>query len=249
MKILHLSDLHIDKNIIQDQRIVLRALFADIAREIDDQGAFDLVFFSGDLIAKGAYSAENVEIAKKEFLQPLLATTQIDSSKFFMVPGNHDVDLKSQSGILASAQLNLGNNEAVSRHLTEVIQPNGPKTGLEQFNDIYSEWIMAAPEVANSHYRTYKFRIGSLKVGLAALNSAWRSTGAAQDADYGRLLVGAKQVDDALESLRDVDILLALQHHPINWMTPKDTQYLHRQLLLHFDALFHLIRNLPQHAP
>lgn len=239
MKILHLSDLHIEKSIIKDQRIVLRALFADLAMEVEQSGPFDMVFFTGDLVAKGNYSTEAIELVRQEFLQPLLDATSIERSQFFMVPGNHDVDLKSQSQILFNAQKGLVDNDDISRHLAEITEPGSLRTGLEEFNLLFGEWVCAKSEFANSHYRAYKIKIGPLKVGVAALNSAWRSTGAPQDGDYGKLLVGTKQLDDVLEYLQDVDIRLALQHHPIHWMTPKDTQYLHRQLLLHFDALFH----------
>lgn len=239
MRILHLSDLHIDKNLIQDQRIVLRALFSDLAQEVIKNGEFDLVVFTGDLIAKGAYTEDNIELAINEFICPLIAAARIDKSKFFMVPGNHDVDLKSQSGILAKAQRSLAGNEEISNHLSEVIQPDGLKNGFEKFNKLYNDYVKAPSLVNNSHYRSYVLTLGSLKVGIAALNSAWRSTGAAHDGDYGKLLIGVKQIEDVLESLQDVDIRLALLHHPINWLIPKETQQLHRQLLLHFDALFH----------
>ena len=156
-----------------------------------------------------------------------------------MVPGNHDVDLKSQSQILANAQKGLIDNDEISRHLTEVTQPIAPRTGLEAFNSLLDEWLKAKPVLENSHYRGYIVKVGGFNVGVAALNSAWKSTGAPQDGDYGKLLVGSKQLDDILECMQDVQIRLALQHHPIHWMMPKDTQYLHRQLLLHFDALFH----------
>src|SRR5262245_34482326 len=107
MKILHLSDLHIDLAHLRDQKIVLKALFADLRREISENGVFDLVFFTGDLIAKGAYSPENMATAKDEFIEPLLAATQIESSRFFMVPGNHDVNLQLQSRNLVLARKSL----------------------------------------------------------------------------------------------------------------------------------------------
>lgn len=44
IRILHLSDLHLDVASLRDQKVVLRALFSDIKGQVDKDGPFDLVF-------------------------------------------------------------------------------------------------------------------------------------------------------------------------------------------------------------
>lgn len=237
MKILHLSDLHIDTIHLRDQRVVLKALFSDLQAEIEANGEFDFIFFTGDLIAKGDYSPENIKAAKEEFIEPLLETTKLEPARLFMIPGNHDINLRRQSKNLASARKALS-VDTVADYLDEAVQPGSPNTGLEQFNELMAGLSHTPAVLQNTHYSSYKVNVG-ITVGIAAINSAWCATGAASDGDYGQLLVGTKQIDELTQSLQDVDVRIALMHHPANWMMVKDSRYIHRQLLLHFDGLFH----------
>jgi predicted MPP superfamily phosphohydrolase len=239
MRILHLSDLHLQTASLRDQRIVLKALFYDIREDIKANGPIDLVFFTGDLIAKGAYTPDNMAAVITEFIDPLFAAANISGEQFFIVPGNHDVDLKSQSGILSAAQKLLTTNDEISKYLEEACQTLSPKTGLEGFTRLTTDVVKTQAVLENTHYRAYKVKIGLITVGIGALNSAWRATGSASDGDYGALIVGGKQLDEVISALDGCDLKLALMHHPVAWMSVKDSRYIHRQLLLHFDALFH----------
>ncbi|MEO8020419.1 MAG: metallophosphoesterase [Polaromonas sp.] len=239
MKILHLSDLHIDTSILRDQKVVLKALFADIRTEVFTNGAFDLVFFTGDLIAKGGYSQENIQAAKDEFLKPLLLAANVPAERLYVVPGNHDVNLKLQSKNLARSRETLDTNEAQTQYLDEATQANTPATGLEKYNDLINSLGRASPVLENNHYRAFKLKVGSISIGIGEINTAWCATGAESDGDYGKLLVSGKQIDEIVSALDGVDLKLALMHHPISWMRLKDSRNLHRQLLLHFDGLFH----------
>lgn len=239
MKILHLSDLHIDTSHLRDQKIVLKALFADISAEVTTNGAFDLVFFTGDLIAKGGYSLENIQAAKDEFLDPLIIAASIPAERLFIVPGNHDVNIKQQSKNLALSRLALDTNEAQTQYLDEATLVATPATGLEEFNKLIGTLKRASPVLTNNHYRAFKISVGAISIGIGELNTAWCATGADSDGDYGKLLVSGKQIDEMVHALDGVDLKVALMHHPINWMRIKDSRNLHRQLLLHFDGLFH----------
>jgi predicted MPP superfamily phosphohydrolase len=239
LKILHLSDLHLDKDHLRDQRIVLSALFKDIRQTVAGQGPYDLVFFTGDLIAKGAFNDANMQAVEKDFLLPLIEAAEIAPEQLFLVPGNHDVNLKSQSGILASAQKSLSTEEEVAKYLDEAIRAQ-VETGLEGFQCILGRINTTDSAVlSNTHYRAYIADIDGLKVGIGALNSAWGATGAQSDGDYGKLRISRKQLDEVAAAISSADIKIALVHHPISWLTPKDAQNTQRQFLLHFDALFH----------
>lgn len=239
LKILHLSDLHLDKDNLRDQRVILSALFKDIQNTVVKQGPYDLVFFTGDLIAKGAFSVVNMEAVAAEFLVPLIEAAEIAPEQLFLVPGNHDVNLKKQSGMLASAQKSLNTEEEVAKHLDEVTKAN-IETGLEGFQSILKTISSGSATVLNNtHYRAYLVDINGLKVGIGALNSAWGATGAPSDGDYGKLRISRKQMDEVVAVLGSADVKIALIHHPISWLTPKDAQNTQRQFLLHFDALFH----------
>lgn len=238
LKILHLSDLHLDKDHLRDQRVVLRALFQDIGTTVSEQGPYDLVFFTGDLVAKGGYSDANKAEVVSEFIVPLLSAAQIEPSRLILIPGNHDVNLKGQSGLIASAQKSISCDDDAAAYLKDAIVP-GLNNGLEGFNDILEKLDASDLVLGNTHYRAYLIDVDGLKVGVGAMNSAWHATGAPSDGDYGKLLVSRMQMDEVVEALNGADLKLALLHHPLSWLSPKDAQNTHRQILIHFDGFFH----------
>jgi predicted MPP superfamily phosphohydrolase len=238
LNILHLSDLHLDKESIRDQKIVLRALFEDIAAQVAEFGAFDLALFTGDLLAKGTYSDTNTQLAVREFILPLAEAAGLAPNLIFFAPGNHDVDLKMRSDIIANAQKALSSDESISKYIEEAAKL-AFATGLEGYNSVVDSFDSPHCVLKNNHYRAYTINVKGVSVGIASLNSAWHATGAAADGDYGKLLVGRIQLDEVVEAIRDCQIKIALLHHPLKWLAPKDSQNTHRQLLTHFDALFH----------
>jgi predicted MPP superfamily phosphohydrolase len=239
IRILHFSDLHLEKESLRDQKVVLKSLFADIRGSIKKDGPFDLVFFTGDLIAKGGYDDASIEMAIDEFILPVLDAAEIQPSQLILVPGNHDVNLRQQSQLLAGAQRSLSSDEEVARYLTEAIS-SSINTGLEGFNSLVDRLgCQDFSVLSNNHYRAYVLNIKGLNVGIAAFNSAWHATGASADGDYGRLRIGRKQTDELVEALGNADVKFALAHHPTDWLTPKEAQAIRRQLLIHFDGFFH----------
>jgi 3',5'-cyclic AMP phosphodiesterase CpdA len=88
IRILHLSDLHFAEKIEKDQNIVLSALAPCITSAAI--GQIDLVIFSGDL----AYSGSQIEFekARTEFIDKVLAATNLSNERLIVCPGNHDID-------------------------------------------------------------------------------------------------------------------------------------------------------------
>lgn len=214
-------------------------MFCDIKAFVADHGPYDLVFFTGDLIAKGGYSEVNKKHTIDEFIIPLIQAAQIEPKQLILVPGNHDVNLRDQSKILAGAQKSIQSDEDVTRYLDETIQSE-IKTGLEGFNSLVKQLDgKEGCHLDNNHYRAHIIDVRGLKVGIAAFNSAWHATGASADGDYGKLRIGRKQTDELVEALREANVKLALAHHPTDWLTPKESQGFRRQLVLHFDGYFH----------
>ncbi len=209
IKILHLSDLHLDVSSFRDQKVVLQALFKDVASEVEKNGPIDLVFFTGDLIAKGAYTTGNIELVQTDFLAPLMQAAAIGPNQLFLVPGNHDVCQKEKSSIVASAQKDLNSEEKIAKYLEDVFkQQEG--TGLEGFNGIIKKINNTDLSFSNNHYAAYTSIVKELKIGIAALNSAWCATGAPSDGDYGKLKVGRRQMDEVVGVLHDADVRIVL---------------------------------------
>ena len=90
---LHISDCHQKEN-EADQQIVLRALVDDIkkrAKISPDLEKVDFIVFSGDVASSG--KPDQYRIAQSELFKPILDECGLDISRFFIVPGNHDLDM------------------------------------------------------------------------------------------------------------------------------------------------------------
>lgn len=87
IKILHLSDLHLNEN-NWDQNIVLESFFKDLTLNIAPENSLDLVLFSGDLTNTG--SENEFKFFKDNFLHKFCEILKIDQSKLIFSPGNHD---------------------------------------------------------------------------------------------------------------------------------------------------------------
>jgi len=94
MRILHLSDLHFSAT-NDDQIIVLNALFEDLRRKATEK-PIDMIVFTGDLVAKGDFTDKTAESINKILIQPLLSASGVSADKFFLIPGNHDVNQKKR---------------------------------------------------------------------------------------------------------------------------------------------------------
>jgi hypothetical protein len=237
ISIVHLSDLHLSTTEYGNQSIVLRALWDDLRERRRGGQSFDLVFFTGDLIAKGQYTPENEALARDSFFQPLLQATGIPADRLFVVPGNHDIQLSKRSKYLGPVHDTLDSQDKVRDYLLQS-QTDPLRTGLEAFRELTKPLSTSPPLITNSLYTAYRVTIGSVDIGICAINSAWRATGRANNADCGTLIIGRHQMDEVLNAVRGCEKVFGLFHHPLNWLAPFDNGVIHRLLALHFDGIF-----------
>ncbi|MAT96215.1 MAG: hypothetical protein CL608_03655 [Anaerolineaceae bacterium] len=83
---------------------------------------------------------------------------------------------------------------------------------------------------------SFVHEVGSVKVGIAGLNSAWSCT----DDDKAKLWLGGHwQIQTLGQKIGDADIRIALIHHPINWLTEFEDPTLGPEIERTFDFLLH----------
>jgi 3',5'-cyclic AMP phosphodiesterase CpdA len=119
IEILHLSDLHLSSQYLTDLSVVREALISRLNAEVQARGAPDVVVFSGDLVQAG--SALEFELAKKEFIDPVLRATTVTQDRFIIVPGNHDIDreaVRSEPELESGLKLKLNNRDALRLGVT-----------------------------------------------------------------------------------------------------------------------------------
>ena len=238
LKILHVSDLHVSIKDSADQSIIFKALFADLAQSHHGQKPFDLIFLTGDLISKGDYSSKNVTLLQQGFIEPLLEAAKVTSGNLFVCPGNHDLQLKNVSPLVRPALDSVKNTTDLKSIIDDLSAAPAFFGGFEGFNSLLKTICTAAPVFDNGLFRAYTISVAGLSIGICALNSAWRATGAANNEDYGKLLVGQRQVDLLAAAVANCDVKLALLHHPLAWLAPFDQSDIHQQLYRTFDGVF-----------
>jgi formylglycine-generating enzyme required for sulfatase activity/predicted MPP superfamily phosphohydrolase len=221
MSWVHLSDLHFraEDQPAWDADIVLRGLLEDLQARMRDQ-AFspDLILVSGDIAYSGA-PAEYALAAK--FFDDLLAATGLPRERLFLVPGNHDVarDQISFSARAIAAAIT-GRDSA-----NEVLAgPQSRQLMLARFqgyaafvNDVTCGHL---PFDDEHYFYVHHLPLAGRQVAILGLNSAWLARGGEEDRH--RLVLGERQVRDALEMAKDAELRIALLHHPFDWLHDSD---------------------------
>ncbi|SDR12547.1 metallophosphoesterase [Virgibacillus salinus] len=232
--ILHLSDLHYDISNEKDIKVVLDALMEDIKKQCSK---VDYIIFNGDLVNRGN-SKENFDIAYERFICPLLECTGLTTNEFFIIPGNHDVDRDSIS-------------EFVDGNLTDKFRDRDKLNSFIDKIDNYKQLLVRLDKYhafidslhkenfylnsKNPLFSTFILEIDNYKVGIACLNSSWGSFGG--DDDYSKLLLGERQVDNAIDNLSSCEFKIALIHHPLSWLKEYDREAVYNRLITGFNMV------------
>ncbi len=220
---LHLSDAHLCKQKTGwDSRRILHALRTDLQKVQKDFALSpDLIFFTGDLVfgdLPGTPISTQFRDAY-EFLESVrrLFAKEIPADKLFLVPGNHDVNRNRILDFHADYLDRLG-TDVVNRWLRDT--PSEWTSVIARLED-YKNFL---EESGYNHLLTDARRlictqilkVNDIRLGIAALNSAWSS---GRDSEQGRLRFGRWQVETALEALEASDLKLVVTHHPADWFS------------------------------
>ncbi len=231
LRFLHISDLHArgprENEPWRRRRVLGPAWKRHLDTIQEEEGAVDLVFFTGD----AAQSGKPDEFAEAaEFLESVRDILHLDADRVFTVPGNHDID----RSIAASAWERIRMHAAakpdllgVSRWMNEIGRaPLGFdeswRVAVLERGQAYRDWVrdtLKRPELAPAGlgYRvTVNLPGWAIPVHIVGLDTGWLC---GDNADAGRLLVTENQVgrlatDDHGEPLGGLRI--ALMHHPLH---------------------------------
>ncbi len=208
---LHLSDFHFAALERWDRRKTLKALLRHAERLRADGLAPDFVFVTGDVAGSG--KRKEYEQAERFFTE-LAKTLGIEpNDAFFFVPGNHDVDRDAIGTVDGYITSNLRSQEAIEDVFGDAAAMQLLGRRLEGFYTFTERFL--GPARGWQRQRPWRVDVrerGGVAVAVLQLNSAWTSGSQKDDKD---LLVGAAQVDSALEEAGDVHLRIALVHHPL----------------------------------
>ncbi|MDQ3191439.1 MAG: metallophosphoesterase [Bacteroidota bacterium] len=240
MRVLHLSDFHLDKGKLEDYTNHIINPLLNSIEKYQKELPFDIIFFTGDLVNLGGSSYENIEEAFKDyekvFINPLLERTKLTKDFFFFVPGNHDVIRNLDSiNIEAGLKQNLNSVEAVNDFFINPEGNNRIKSFKNFENEFYKDTNQLEKDQTDFH-SAFKIKIGSKNVGIACLNSSWRCFDS--KTDKSNLIIGEFQLNKSLEFIQDCDIKIALSHHHFEWMAPFDYELVSARLKQNFHLYF-----------
>jgi predicted MPP superfamily phosphohydrolase len=241
-----LSDLHYDPTRCHDSKIVIDALTTTLSeKRLSNELAPDLVFFTGDLVQAGTYP-QYFDAVHETFVLPVLRATELSMERFYICPGNHDIDrevVRNEPWIENGLKGTLTSVDEVNKFMDSV--QADPARGDKPLQRLTNWFRYAKTLHAQHHIRqdpfltTYQIEVKGTKIGISSFNTAWRATGEGNRCDHGNLSMGERAVDRSINDLPDCDIRMALHHHPLEWLLADEHRVLGNRLYGSFDALFH----------
>ena len=227
---LHVSDFHFtDSGDRFSQTVACDALLEDVAARATEHAPISFVLVSGDI----AFSGQPDEYAQAaDFMSALSSALSIETTKFFFVPGNHDVDRKLHSFAPFGARHVLSSQQAVDLALSDsarIADLTARQSAYRKFVDNFTQG-QERTETPDGLGYVATVPIESLTVAIAGLNSAWMCS----DGDDEKfLIIGERQVIDVLKLVGELDphVVIALTHHPLEWLTEWDQASCRSRLL------------------
>ncbi|MFM7200606.1 MAG: metallophosphoesterase family protein, partial [Myxococcota bacterium] len=221
--LLHLSDLHFGQDRGEatarfDQKLVTRALLEDVQQLVKEGLKPDHIVLTGDV----AFSAQPEEYkAASAWLRELCRECGLETSRLLMVPGNHDVDRKKVLETRAAKHAHQEARKAPQaeldyylEHHKELEMSVWPK--LQAYASFATS--LEAPSITAEHpfWRaelTNPFGKPVVALGLNTCLLSFDGTDAPSN-----LALGLGQLQRAFEKLPEDALVLALLHHPPEWL-------------------------------
>lgn len=235
---LHISDLHVrDTDWRQD--VVLDALVRDLPGLLQNAGLSpDVLLCTGDIAQSGR---REEYLAARPVFEELLRILGLPArDRLFLVPGNHDVDRRRIDRPARAMQALFSGTGGVEEFNQVLVLPEelgllGSRLG--EYCRFTQDLLGAARAVSPDHpWRVDVYEHGSLRVGIASLCSVLV---AGTDDERHKLLVGERQVRDAVKGLAGCPLKVALLHHPVDWLAGEEEGRIRELLEAEFQVILH----------
>lgn len=220
---LHVSDFHLEAG--QDrfgQDMACRALIDDIRTRRAEHGPLAFVLVTGDIAFSGQpeeYGQARVRLAE------LADATSVAPARFFFVPGNHDVNRLADDFAYAGALTVLSSQQEVDRALGNPARMVDLLARQEAYREFVGDFTAGQVSQVTDDGLGYVAVLNEdpLNIAIVGLNSSWLSGG---DNEATSLVLGERQLVNALSIVRDQNphLVLAMAHHPIEWLRDWDQQ-------------------------
>jgi Calcineurin-like phosphoesterase len=219
LNLLTLSDLHISSETLTDQQMVIEKLCDDLRVLGDSDIKPDFVLFAGDLVNDPDESDVYITFLDK-FLLPILSATNLSESKCIFIPGNHDVSRRS----IEKYKLD---NKAVFEHRDE--EPFISKLFdarldsefiLDRQSGFYSTLgALFGDRKSNSDPFAMHYDLPGETLTILGINTAVFSMAGVFGKEKSNLPFPDKAINEEIALIPRNHTILAVHHHPLDWLT------------------------------
>lgn len=242
MKILHITDFHFraDQNSKVEQERLVKKLIEDTQNE-----GIDFVFFTGDLVNKGD-SPNIFQEAGDSLLLQIVQGLKIPKSNLLFCGGNHDVHREQE---LNAIQTEFEKIDSVNKLEEFILSQKGKQfeasiANHQNFID-YHKKFYEDQETQNNEvgylFSVHKRQIEDNTVGIATINTAWRSL--KSESDRGNLFYPPSLINHILDKLIDCQFKILLLHHPLSdliyWNQTELEDLIHNNFHMMFSGHVH----------
>ncbi|MBO6183433.1 MAG: metallophosphoesterase [Chryseobacterium sp.] len=238
MRIIHLSDIHLCADNIEDFRLYYRKSLIKELNKINSQKDIDLIIISGDLVDKGGLSLKGIEgydasvnqydIFEKEFITTLCEKIPILKNRFLFIPGNHDIETSKINRIIdADLEKIISSAEDANKVCSE-FKSQSQFLGFERLQSFLEFEKKFHKDNKLLKYLPTNFESQAIyeykgkKIGIALINDSWRCTNRKVANHY----VATNQFFRCLEVFdeENTSINIAVMHHPLSVMNESEQE-------------------------
>ena len=235
--VIHISDTHIKHSNIDELIQFKNALVKDIKDHLSkDEIKSSIICFTGDLIYRGdyGYNIENqYALAVDNFIYPLLIELEMELDSFFIVPGNHEIDLSKVNPIYDS-----GLKETLKNYNGVLSIDYKNESALRARLDDYRKFETELKKTCSDDIVSVNtIIINNQKIGVCLLNTSWNLASDSQN-DKGKIVIGANFLKEGLAKIKNCDYKICLMHHSISWLRDEDAANI-EPLLGQFDLVLY----------
>ena len=240
MKIIHLSDFHLNKEILaSNHKRILDALIKDMEQfEIGDDS---ILIFSGDFLNCGGKNMNSLEennfnVFKRLVFDPIYEKFPNLKNRTFFCAGNHDIDRSAIKATHKAVKESLIRDEKNRQQIYKELR-NDNVVGFEKYNEFASEFynnFEGDKDISNLE-SNFSFDLNGCKVGISSLNSSFLCY---DDNDRGNILIFEEQIKESIELIGECDVKIAVLHHPIDFFHETEKEKIQKILEKEYDLVF-----------